>query len=201
MKLWLKKVSVVLITFMTFGMLIPPTYLDAEATDNEDPSISSEQEFSSHSSFEINEPSFSDTSYSYDSKQLFLNHASIKAKEQAMVKFGEKIGNRVENEFEEVILPRIEEALEFLALESDNEDLIHFSITEKPSNGYGEKIFHIYDTRTNEDVMRFHVGRVKLPKRGYWFNFHYHLHTDNFEQHYQLGDIYWDKNTPPKWMS
>ncbi|MCD8510632.1 MAG: hypothetical protein LRY73_12680 [Bacillus sp. (in: Bacteria)] len=46
MKLWFKKISVVLITFMTLGVFIPPTYLDARA-ENEGV-ISSSREYSDH---------------------------------------------------------------------------------------------------------------------------------------------------------
>ncbi|MED4798110.1 YpjP family protein, partial [Priestia megaterium] len=51
------------------------------------------------------------------------------------------------------------------------------------------------------DLIRFHVRRENPPKDGYWFNFHYHAAADNFQKHYDLGKIYWNRNMPPKWFS
>ncbi|MCD8500900.1 MAG: YpjP family protein [Bacillaceae bacterium] len=194
MRLWLKKVSAVLVTFMTLGMFIPPTYLDAEASEIEEVTHSTTQYSNNHHSELVG------NECDVDHKQLFLSHATNQAKHQAMLKFGSKIGLQVEDEFETIILPKIEKVIEVLA-DSKAEEVMYFSISEKPAGGYGEKIFHIYDTRTSQDVVRFHVSRVKLPKSGYWFNFHYHLASDQYEQHYKLGELFWDTNMPPKWMS
>src|SRR5690606_5692626 len=75
------------------------------------------------------------------------------------------------------------------------------AITEKPAGGISEKIFHIYETETNKDIIRFHVRRDKPPLEGYTFNFHYHTYHDQFQTHYALGNIYWDINTRPKWQT
>lgn len=195
MKLWLKKISAVLVTFMTLGMFIPPTYLDAEASEIEDITIST-TEYSGVTYTELIESEDDN-----DHKQMFLSHATSQAKEQAMLKFGSKIAVQLEDEFETIIFPKIEEVLEEVLANSKTNEVMYFAISEKPAGGYGEKIFHIYDTRTSQDVVRFHVSRVKLPKSGYWFNFHYHLDSDQFEHHYKLGEIFWDTNMPPKWMS
>ncbi|MEW8987992.1 MAG: YpjP family protein, partial [Bacillus sp. (in: firmicutes)] len=81
------------------------------------------------------------------------------------------------------------------------EDLVHLAISEEPGKGKSEKIFHIKDEKTGEDVIRFHVRRDQPPHEGYWFNFHYHTHHDEYQTHHDLGSIYWAKNTPPNWMS
>src|SRR5690625_2926285 len=100
-----------------------------------------------------------------------------------------------------MILPTMEEALQHILTDIGEEDATYIGITEQLSTGYGEKIFHVYDYRTKNDIARFHVRRDNRPLEGYWFNFHYHLYDDNFEKHYEIGEIYWDKNIPPKWMS
>lgn len=202
MRLWLTKLSVVLITFMTFGMFIPPTYLDAEASDQEVQVKDGEKLFSDLSLTNINENDQSaDIEIATDIHKQFVMYASEQAKLQSIQKFGSKITDNVGDEFLNVILPKIEGVIRELAMKANADDLVSFEVTEKPSPGYGEKIFHIFNNQTGKDVARFHVRRVNHPRDGHSFNFHYHLMEDQFEQHYDLGDIYWAKNTPPKWMS
>ncbi|RXJ04029.1 hypothetical protein DS745_01165 [Anaerobacillus alkaliphilus] len=200
MRLWLTKLSVVLITFMTFGMFIPPTYLDAEASDQELLVKEEKQSLPSQPRIQTND-TVTSTEESIDVREQFITYASEQAKVQSLQKFGPKISNVVGDEFLEVILPKIEEVIRDLASEVNGEELVRFEVTERPSQGYGEKIFHIFNEETGTDIARFHVRRVNHPREGHSFNFHYHLLEDQFEQHYDLGDIYWDKNTPPKWMS
>ena len=73
-----------------------------------------------------------------------------------------------------------------------------FPVNRRPEN---RKIFHVYNRLTGEDLLRFHVRRDHPPQDGYWFNFHYHTAEDGFQSHHELGSIYWDRNTPPDWMS
>lgn len=204
MRLWFTKLSVVLITFMTFGMFIPPTYLDAEANDQEllvtDEETSSSTISNSGLANDF-EPSLIDSKRSIDPYEQFIAYAAEQAKYQSFQKFGPKMVDHVRDEFIDVILPKVEEVIRELAQKANEADLARFEVTEKPASGYGERIFHIFDQQTNEDVARFHVKRVNHPKKGYSFNFHYHLQKDKFEHHYHLGDIDWNKNTPPKWMS
>ncbi|MFN7250011.1 MAG: YpjP family protein [Anaerobacillus sp.] len=201
MRLWLTKLSVVLITFMTFGMFIPPTYLDAEASDQE-VQVDEEKQLSELPLTNFNEKSeLNHTDDIVDIHEQFISYVSEQAKRQSLEKFGPKIADAVGDEFLEVILPKIEEVIRDLANQAREEELVSFEVSEKPSNGYGEKIFHIFNQQTGLDVARFHVRRVNHPREGHSFNFHYHLVNDQFEQHFDLGDIYWAKNTPPKWMS
>lgn len=203
MRLWLTKLSVVLITFMTFGMFIPPTYLDVEAND-QDLIVADEESVSIISTSELeiySKASFTEAKESIDPYEQFVTYAAQQAKYQSLQKFGPKIVDHVRDEFIDEILPKVEEVIRELAQKANEEDLARFEMTERPSSGYGERIFHIFDQQTKEDVARFHVKRVNHPKNGFSFNFHYHLQKDKFEHHYQLGDIGWNKNTPPKWMS
>ncbi|MBS3679011.1 YpjP family protein [Ornithinibacillus massiliensis] len=187
MNLWMRKIAVALIAIVTFG-LYTPTYLIADEDNNE--VVRPKENDGSAIPTEIRTEIEEETDV--------ISSLTEKAKEQSFVKFGPKISQKVEDEFTQIILPKMEQALETILA---NEDASYLSITEQPSQGYGERIFNVYNELTKEDVAKFHVRRDNRPQDGYWFNFHYHLKDDNFEAHHLLGEIYWDKNTPPKWMS
>ncbi|WP_347862150.1 YpjP family protein [Salimicrobium sp. PL1-032A] len=104
----------------------------------------------------------------------------------------------MEDEVIEEIFPQIEAVIESFV---DDGNVPMYEITEDPSAGYGERIFNLIHGETEEELARFHVRRDLRPGEGYWFNFHYHVKEDGYETHHPLGEIYWDKNTPPKWMS
>ncbi len=188
MNLWMRKIAVALIAVLTFG-LYTPTYLIADEENNEVVSPKGHD----HSEIDVEVVSNED-----DEDIDVISTFTEKAKQQSLTKFGPKISEKVEVEFNQIILPKIEQALVTIL---ENEDTSYVSITEQPSNGYGERIFNIYNELTKEDIAKFHVRRDNRPLEGYWFNFHYHVKEDNFETHYTLGEIYWDKNTPPKWMA
>jgi len=219
MKEWLRKLFVIFVTILTLGFYIPPLYSNTDADDNENAFSSKENvdedqvsavdtftrttqaEFDSR----IHDDSTTHVVERTDDQQLLpedyiIQDLTEKAKEQALMKLGPRIFEQVEDEFIDEILPNIEAVL-VSYLQEAKDELPYFSITEQPTSGLGERIFHIYDHRTEEDVIRFHVRRENRPLEGYWFNFHYHVSDDNFEKHYDIGEIYWDKNIPPKWMS
>lgn len=123
------------------------------------------------------------------------------AKEQSYIKFGSKIGPKISNEFDSIIFPKMEEAIAMTVASLDDASLASLTISEKPSGNYGEKIFNISSNETGMDLIRFHVRTEKRPQEGYYYNFHYHSAEDDFMAHNNLGDIYWEKNTPPKWLS
>lgn len=207
MKLWMKKISVILITIMTLGMYIPPTYLTVNA-DSEDEASSKasdlgEERLASESESEQQDVSIDELEEpeALNPNEMLVHALSEQAKQQTISKLGPRIANQIEEEFLRAIMPSIEEVLGMIIQNIDEKDLVYYGISEEPSEGYGEKIFHLYNYQTNQDVVRFHVRRDLRPQEGYWFNFHYHMSTDHFETHYPLGEIYWDKNTPPKWMS
>lgn len=123
------------------------------------------------------------------------------AKELAYLKFGSRIGPIIQSEFDQVIFPKMSEVIESTVAFAGGLEKGRISITETPSGNYAEKIFHVSDTEVNKDLIRFHVRTEKRPQDGYFYNFHYHTADDNFTVHHSLGDIYWSKNTPPKWLS
>ncbi|PLT34949.1 YpjP family protein [Bacillus sp. V5-8f] len=195
---WLKKSLVVLVSILTFGMVTPSDFHWWAQADGKHPKKDSIQEADADPNYEIlvtESPVF----YSPIDRDSFVEGMMLKAEEQSFTKFGRKIASKIEDEFRGAILPKIEEAITQVSLQLPEEKLIQLAISEKPSLGRGEKIFHIYNEKTNEDIIRFHVRQEKPPQEGYWFNFHYHTFHDEFSSHYELGRIYWDKNTPPAW--
>jgi hypothetical protein len=192
---WLRKSFFVLVTILTFGMVTPSQALLYENTNQLKASKASDVENTGGSAASsAEEDKFID-------KEVFIRQMVKEAELQSYEKFGTKIGPIIEDEFNEVILPKIEKAIQDVAVQFPEESLACLMVTETPGGGVSEKIFHIANSQTNEDVIRFHVRRDHPPQQGYWFNFHYHTHHDNFQAHHELGAIYWDKNTPPKWMS
>ncbi|WP_436372546.1 YpjP family protein [Cytobacillus sp. BC1816] len=192
---WLRKSFVVLVTILTFGLVTPSQAFLYENTSQLKASRASDVE-NSENSAELAEEE--DTNFDKDD---FIRQMLIEAEVQSYEKFGAKIGPVIEDEFNDVILPNIEKAIQEVAVQFPEESLAQLKVTETPGGGLSEKIFHITNSKANEDVIRFHVRRDHPPQQGYWFNFHYHTHHDNFQAHHELGSIYWNKNTPPKWMS
>ena len=189
---WLKRSLVILITTLTFGTVAPPAYLLAENNDG--------KQSSNFTDNTIIETTIIDN-FNKDSKEEFLQLANMMAKEQSFEKFGTKIAPVIEDEFTEVILPKMEEVIASLADQMSESELNYLAISEKPTGGNSEKIFHIYSKETGKDIIRFHVRKDRPPLEGFYFNFHYHTYHDNFQQHHMLGSIYWSKNTPPSWMN
>lgn len=187
MKRWVRKTLVLLFTIVTFGLVSPPDILLAD----ENTSGPSSQESTSTVAI------FSDP---YHDESNFMETFIAKAEKQSFEKFGNRIGPVIEDEFKSIIFPKMEEVIKhFLKVEKENFE--HVMISSKPSGGKSEKIFHIYDEKTGNDLIRFHVRVDHPPQEGYWFNFHYHTYHDHFQTHYHLGKIYWDRNTPPNWMT
>lgn len=199
---WMKKTLVVLITVFTFGLVTPPSSLSIHEQ-NTNGSEKSDFVHSSPNSITSEIVDYQDIEENQDDVEDFdfIKHTMEQVEIVSFEKFGQKIGPMIEDEFKGVILPKIEEVIKNFSTEYDDENLKYFAVSENPSGGIGERIFNIYDTTSGKDLIRFHVRRDKLPLEGYWFNFHYHTHHDQFMNHYTLGNIYWDKNTPPKWLS
>jgi hypothetical protein len=196
---WLKKSVVVLISILSFGLISPPQVLLLDKAEAENPR---DQELSQDQSIFLSVP----TLISEDSDLENVQKQRIKqllegAQNQAFIKFGEKIKPIIEDEVRDCILPKIEIAIAEVAAQFPEEESIHLKVSEFPGKGKSEKIFHVINQNTGKDVIRFHVRRDQPPQQGYWFNFHYHTYHDQFLTHYDLGSIYWAKNTPPNWMS
>jgi hypothetical protein len=193
MSKWLRKSLVVVVSILTFGLVTPSHAFFNENT----PSLNKQN--SKESSVQQSEDKVvEEKSISLDS---FIESMVEKAEENAYVKFGDKIKPVIQDEFKTIILPNIEKAITETAQQFPEEDLSALAISEVPNYAKTEKIFHIYDNRSGKDVIRFHVRRDHPPLDGYYFNFHYHTYHDSFQSHRELGTIYWDKNTPPQWMS
>ncbi|WP_139125098.1 YpjP family protein [Bacillus solimangrovi] len=228
MSLWLRKALVIFITVATFGLVTPPDYLIVDNTHAKDrdvidetseqikteesfiieKSVAKEQEESKEESEEESKQhkqlTWKDVAATVSEEELketFTEYAVEHAQQQAKTKFGKVIDEEIGTDFDENILPKIEEVIETYAKEWDEDVLRQLALSTRPAGGNGEKILHLYNTETNEDLIRFHVRRDNPPKEGYWFNFHYHDSRDQFLEHYELGKIYWDKNMPPKWMN
>ncbi|MGJ9459127.1 YpjP family protein [Oceanobacillus sp. CF4.6] len=197
MKLWMRKIAVALVTIVTLGIYTPTDLLNIEAEDNKD-NVASKAD--------VNE-AVSDSKeaekidFHVGTEDNVINQLTEKAKEQTIVKFGPKIAGQVEEEFNTVILPNIEAVIQTIVADHVVNDYSYFGITEQPAKGYGERIFNVYDHHLEQDIATFHVRRDNRPLEGHYFNFHYHLSSDGFKEHHDIGEIYWDKNTPPKWMA
>ena len=109
MKLWLQKISVILITFITLGTFIPPTYLDAHA-ENKEEVISSDSHKNTIATV-TDEESPSDEYEVYDSSEFIIAGLAERAKEQTITKMGPRIIKQVEEDISSVILPNIEEVV------------------------------------------------------------------------------------------
>lgn len=120
---------------------------------------------------------------------------------QGMKKFGQRIGEKIEAAYKDEILPELKQAVATV-LETTDRNMWHeISMTEASSTGRGEKIMHIVHAKTGDDLIRFHVRIDRPPKTGHVFQFHYHSYEDDFNEHYELGSIYWGKNEPPLYQA
>ncbi|MCM3588647.1 YpjP family protein [Mesobacillus maritimus] len=194
MPLWLRNSLVVLISIITFGLVSP-----AQASELLSLEPKTNHQSDTYENVTVEEEVFQSQSEE-ESRSLFVQRMVREAEQKSLEKFGNRIGPVIEDEFRQLILPNMEIAIASVAEQFPREDLETLEITEVPSGGVAEKIFHIINAE-NKDIIRFHVRRDHPPLEGYWFNFHYHTHHDQFQKHYELGLIYWDKNTPPKWKS
>ncbi|WP_217587685.1 YpjP family protein [Lentibacillus saliphilus] len=215
MKRWMQKIFVALIAVLTLGLYIPQSPLTVDhdehkgevssKTGSEKSVRANHIEDAGHTAQALprteSTEALQPTSGLQDANELFARSIVNEAKTQTITKLGPKIADRIDLDFTTDILPKIEEVLDGLLQEAGTENIPYYSITEQPTGGLGEMIFNVYDERTKEDIARFHVRRDNRPQEGYWFNFHYHLQDDNFENHHTIGDVYWDKNTPPNWMA
>lgn len=197
MKKWLYKTLVATVALCTFGMITPNHEIWANFEDDRN----------AKSVLEHNTTNNVSSAYQLDdfifekNEQQTIESFIGAAKEQAYVKFGTRVGPVIEDEFETNIFPKIEEAIGATVARLGDDRLRSLAITEKPSGEYAEKIFHIVDNDTRQDIIRFHVRTENRPFDGYYYNFHYHSFEDKYVKHHNLGEIYWSKNTPPKWLS
>src|SRR5690606_31223872 len=114
----MRKVFVVLVAIMTLGMYTPTTLLEIEAEDNKN-SLSSKAD--------VDQAELSPTEQTLETYETvlvedlepdYLSELQEQAKVQSLLKFGPRIAEQVEDEFSEVILPKMEAVLEQLASEA-----------------------------------------------------------------------------------
>jgi len=195
MKIWMKKLFIAFITVITFGLFTP--FQSYSASNDRVPDSSDDTK--GNEQVEINNISnYSPPSSTCD--QIISTFTYV-AKQQSMIKFGDKIRLKIEDQFYDDVFPQIEKVIEQIVQNYPENKRTDLAMTEYPGIHRSEKIFNIYDRTTLTDIARFHVSRLHLPKEGFVFHFHYHMYHDQFEKHFNLGKIYWGKNTPPKWMS
>ncbi|WP_066187779.1 YpjP family protein [Gracilibacillus timonensis] len=200
MKKWLKKSTVLLVTILTLGLYVPPISIDADV-DKSTWEPKEDQAKPVETQTQEDAISQEDLVFEEDSDQLYLQALNQAAKEKLTMKLGSKIGSKVNEEVEQVILPNLDEVLDTIYEEKGKAASQYLMIAEDPSGGYGERIFNLYDANAKENIAKFHVNRLRKPQDGYYFQFHYHLKKDQFEEHLPIGEVYWGKDTPPKWMS
>lgn len=195
-KNWWQKSLVIAVALATFGVISPNHAIWENFLDEKDqPKAAAANYISPY------EAEWADPSEYWVTDEMILESMHQSAEEQAYVKFGTRIGPVIKPDFDAVIFPKILQAIDEHTAFLDSQHLRRLSVSENPSGNHSEKIFHIYNSENGEDLLRFHVRTEKKPLEGYSFNFHYHAAADNFETHHSVGDIYWSKNTPPKWLS
>ncbi|MFC4322758.1 YpjP family protein [Litchfieldia salsa] len=197
---WFRKALVVSFSVLTLGMIAPPPALTMQDLKSDETSKRNTFDQNPTSNY-YSIDSIATLQKEIDKREQFINYAIIQAEQQSFQKFGSKITPIIEEEFNQQIFPKIQEAILAFAKAYPEETLHNLEITENPSGGISEKIFHIYDKTTKKDLLRFHVRRDQPPNEGHWFNFHYHTYHDQFQSHHELGAIFWDRNTPPQWLS
>lgn len=192
---WIQKILIGLVAFLTLGIITPThdiwnSFQTKDDTKFVGPSVEAEDYyFGIADSLEVEK--------SESLEEAFI----VRAQELSYEKFGSKIGPVIGHEFDEVIFPKIDELIRQTIDDSPAEVSKQLAISEKPAGNYSEKIFNVYDEENKKDLIRFHVRTDKRPQDGYYFNFHYHTADDDYIKHNALGDIYWSKDTPPKWLS
>jgi len=198
MKLWMRRIFVAIVTVVTLGMYIPPLEAHPDKDRAKDTENFVDDKYSSAVQVTEEKHDYTVTLDPVDEHlQLLLN----KAKQQTQIKLGPRIMTEIEEDVMREIFPKMEALIEDVVQAVGRTKVPYLEITENPSSGIGERIFDVYDHETNSILLKFHVRRVNRPLEGHWFHFHYHVHDDNFENHYDLAEVYWAKNDPPQWMS
>ncbi|BDH61531.1 hypothetical protein MTP04_16610 [Lysinibacillus sp. PLM2] len=203
MKKWMQKLIVITVALVTFGIISPNHEIWELLEHDHSSSSNNNGDYQSSANSVTYEDSISDevTEHSTYLEEQSINSILLTAKEQSYMKFGSKISPVIGKEFDARILPKIEEVIQVTLARHDEEKIPYIKISDQPSGNYSEKIFHISNGYTGQDLLRFHVRTERRPVEGYYYNFHYHTVEDQYVKHHNIGDIYYSKNTPPKWLS
>ncbi|WP_342511780.1 YpjP family protein [Sporosarcina sp. FSL K6-1522] len=199
MKKWLQQTLIVTVALLTFGAISPNHEIWTNLQDKDEAKQANLPSMDTDYQIDITEASVEQQPF--ERVPSFEESLVASAKEMSYMKFGTKIGPVIGDEFDEVIFPKIEEAIQMTLERSGDLATRRLAISERPAGDYSEKIFNVYDLDSRTDLIRFHVRTEKRPQDGYFYNFHYHIADDGFLAHHSIGDIFWSKNTPPKWLS
>lgn len=210
MSLFLRKCLISLIAILSFGtvVLTPPNDIDKQA-DREHASEPKQTTVSDdptrHEISRREDPAERDrfsekTKSDVDPALRFTAILVEEAKNQGLHKFGDRIERRIGDQYRTEIAPAFADVVLAASRQHQAGWIEHLAITHCPAPGMGERIIHVYESDTGRDVFKFHVRRDHPPQDGYWFNFHYHTVADGLEQHHELKNVYWGKDTPPKWQ-
>ena len=192
---WLQKSLIIAVALLTFGVITPTHDIWSSFQDKSDTKHAEGPFEQSNYDLGFAEPQLEEWPKSVE--DVFITSA----RELSYQKFGTKIGPVISDEFDDIIFPKIDEAIRMTLKNSSDITTPRLAISERPAGNYSEKIFHVYDKENKKDLIRFHVRTDKRPQDGYFFNFHYHVSEDEFTAHHSIGDIYWSRDTPPKWLS
>ena len=201
MKKHLQNFMIALVAVLTLGVISPNHEIWTSLQPKDDTREAERTDSSKHDLRLGLEDSIFERNSAFEQNPSIEDALLQPAKDLAYIKFGSRIGPVIQNEFEDVIFPKMEEVIQRTVDTTGGLENRMLSITEYPSGNYSEKMFHVSDLADERDLIRFHVRTEKRPLDGYFYNFHYHTVEDGFAVHHSLGDIYWSKNTPPKWLS
>ncbi|WP_100487389.1 YpjP family protein [Sporolactobacillus pectinivorans] len=210
---FIKKGLVALVAILTFGTVIPvfPAHYvdkqgDKESIQKEKTQDSPLRSYGSTSQEETqaNPTVLWGRRFSADvSKETlisaFSSYALLEAEQQGFHKFGTRVSEKIGNQYMQEIAPSFVSAIEEVSNAHDESWIRTLAVTHSPSSGMGERILHVYQTGTGNEVLKLHVRRDHPPQDGYWFDFHYHTVSDGFQKHHELKKVFWGKNMPPKW--
>lgn len=197
MKKWIQKFLVSSVAIITLGVITPSHTIWNNLMDEQ---ASAKSQYANGHSLQNKENTYIETNYTVQNRVEVVDIAAA-TKEQSYQKFGSKIGPKIQDDFDAVIFPKMQQAIDNTLRDNQNINATNIGITENPSGNYSEKIFNVYNRANGEDLLRFHVRTENRPFDGFYYNFHYHTYEDNFVSHHDLGELYWSKNMPPKWLS
>ncbi|GAE94955.1 hypothetical protein JCM21714_4156 [Gracilibacillus boraciitolerans JCM 21714] len=138
MKLWMKKITVLLVTVLTLGLYVPPIYLDAESdVDKGEVEPGEDQSKQLEQGVEDSSISKADVIVPEETNHLYLQELNNLAREQVLMKLGNKITTKINVDLDRVVLPNLEVVLDHLYEKIGEEESQFLMIAEEPSSGYG----------------------------------------------------------------
>ncbi|MFT8361910.1 MAG: YpjP family protein [Sporolactobacillus sp.] len=200
----LRKIVFILVAVLTLGTAVPFMPPHTATRPGDKGNYQSEKEQQSADQSEEASPGGEWVREASSDTQLieaFARYAARESRIQGLHKFGSRIGTEIGDDYVHTIVPAFIPAVEAVSAGHDRSWIRQLAVTHDPAAGTGERILHVYQRETNQELLKLHVRRDHPPKDGFWFDFHYHSVADNFQQHHSLKRIYWGKNTPPNWRA